>query len=1289
MLFASKAFRVVDVRLLSQRLARLFLLVAAVLCAIAPNPVVAQQPIKGEYNVSTDAGFLRIVFRFAEEVESEVRLSNNILVIGFKTPVDIGSIDRLPPMTNGYASAARRDPDGRGVRIALNRRLVVNSVTAAEQLFVDLLPDTWTGPPPGLPLEVVQDLARRAREAEKKIRQQRAQARERQIPLTRVRVAHQPKFTRYIFELSESMSVEFDRSKSGITLTFDAPLKFDLSDAKGTLPPMIEAIDSEVRNDTTLVKFNLLGKVEVRGFREDVNYVVDVGVLDGGRVKRDGDEPSGVDAAADALMEALKERGSAGAAPPPRPPAKPANAGRSSSAQPANPATPSPSVAAKTPDTPPRRGKPDAQEPSPDKPVSDKSAAPPAPEPPARNAKAAAAPAEPPAPPAPKQAEVAPEPPAPRVTPKKAEVAPEPPAPPVTPKKAEVAPEPPARPTTPKQAAVASEPSVRPPAAAEEQAAVAQEANGNGAVTVALQRQGDNLRLVFPFHASTPAAAFQRGDTLWLVFDSRAKIDVSALDRDPTQTLRAPTVAPLEDGQVVRLKLDRPRLVSASVDGTEVVVLVGETVVEPPRPLNVSRNLTGTSRLTAAIAYDDPRTIHRVSDPEMGDTLFVVTSVGPARSFLKTQEFVEFRALASIYGVVVQPLADDLTLQLSSERITISRPTGLMVSIGETGNRRPGMVRMDTFDAQLWGFDRDAPFRERERNLINAAADAPDNKKMAARIALARFYLARDLNAEAKGVLDVAISEERTALEDPTALVLRAVADILIGRNEEGLKDLSNTAISQQPVAQLWRAVAQARQGNWGEAHDNFRNVQALMTALPLELQRFVLTEALRAAVETKDYGAAANQIREFETLGLPSAIEGTIGVITGRIAEGLGRSGDALGAYRVAVNSTERPAAAQARLRETVLRYQLGDLKRADVISELETLTTIWRGDQTEIEALQILARLYTEEARYREAFRVMRTALMAHPNSDMTRRIQEEAAATFDSLFLAGKGDALPALDALSLFYDYRELTPIGRRGDEMIRRLADRLVAVDLLDQATELLQHQVDHRLQGAGRAQVASRLAVIYLMARKPDKALAVLRNTRSSDVSNELRSQRLLIEARALSDIGRPDIGLEVIANLTGREAMRLRADILWAAKRWREASEQIELLYGERWLDWQPLTEPERADLLRAAVGYTVGDDMIGSQRFREKYAAKMAESPDRRAFEIATSPSAANSAEFREVARLIASGDTLEQFLRDMRARYPETGSFTTPSATPAPSPPAAPRAQSEKPGSSRPAG
>ena len=96
--------------------------------------------------------------------------------------------------------------------------------------------------------------------------------------------------------------------------------------------------------------------------------------------------------------------------------------------------------------------------------------------------------------------------------------------------------------------------------------------------------------------------------------------------------------------------------------------------------------------------------------------------------------------------------------------------------------------------------------------------------------------------------------------------------------------------------------------------------------------------------------------------------------------------------------------------------------MPRKDVIAALETLTTVWRGDETETEGLRLLAHLYTLEGRYRDAFHVMKTALLAHPDSDITRKIQDEAAVTFDSLFLDGKGDAMPPVEALGLFYDYR---------------------------------------------------------------------------------------------------------------------------------------------------------------------------------------------------------------------------------------------------------------------------
>ena len=53
-----------------------------------------------------------------------------------------------------------------------------------------------------------------------------------------------------------------------------------------------------------------------------------------------------------------------------------------------------------------------------------------------------------------------------------------------------------------------------------------------------------------------------------------------------------------------------------------------------------------------------------------------------------------------------------------------------------------------------------------------------------------------------------------------------------------------------------------------------------------------------------------------------------------------------------------------------------------------------------------------------------------------------------------------------------------------------LAGRLVHVDLLEQAAQLLQHQVDERLQGVGKSQVAADLAAIYLLTKPGGREFA-------------------------------------------------------------------------------------------------------------------------------------------------------------------------------------------------------
>jgi tetratricopeptide (TPR) repeat protein len=721
----------------------------------------------------------------------------------------------------------------------------------------------------------------------------------------------------------------------------------------------------------------------------------------------------------------------------------------------------------------------------------------------------------------------------------------------------------------------------------------------------------------------------------------------------------------MRDGfQIVRIKLDRPRLVSTVSEGATWTIEIADTATHPSQSLPVLRSVAMDRQAAIQVPLEDGKAVHRITDPEVGDELSVVTALGPPRGLLKTQDFVDFRTLATSHGLLVQPLADDLSIDLTPDRVRIGRPNGLTLTSSSPNGRRGGMLRPSMFDTQQWGFDRQAEFPKRLDTLMSAIAKAPETRRNAARMDLARFYFARDMYPEAKAVLDYALMEERPSPEDTAGLVMRGVAQIMMDRPEDGLRDLNSPMVGTQNDAPLWRALANAKQGKWREAREGLRAADSAIAALPVELQRNIITEEIHASVEVRDFAKAESQLDELESLGPTDDLEG-LSVLQGRISEGLGQTAEALDYYRAAASSKNRIMAAQGRMREIALRYRLGDMPRADVIAGLETLTAIWRGDETEAEALKVLAHLYIEDGRYREAFNLMRIAIKAHPDSEITRQIQDDAAAAFDVLFLGGKGDALPPIEALSLFYDFRELTPIGRRGDEMIRRLADRLISVDLLDQAGELLQHQIDHRLQGAARAQVATRLAVVHLLNRKPERALQVLKATRIVGLSEDLRTQRVMLEARALSDVGRRGLAADIVQNVPGPEAARLRSDILWSAKQYRESAEQIEKLYSDRWKEWTPLSDVERRDILRAAISYALADDTLGLQRFREKFGPMMAQGADRKAFEMATSPVSNSRPEFQEVVKSIAAVDTLEQFIRDMRARFPDGNGQDRPEA------------------------
>src|SRR5438477_7540940 len=504
-------------RLSRSGLTKSVLSAAVVIIAALTSPVCAADPVKGEATFAAAGGYARLVFKLAEDVNSEVTTAGSIIVIRFNRPVDI-PVDKLAEAAPDYVSSARRDPDGTAIRLSLARRATINTMTAGERIFVDFLPDSWSGPPPSLPIEVVRELAERARAAERALRMQRAASEAKKRPLIRVRALVQPTFVRFVFEMPDGVGVSSVLNDQKLTLAFGGALNFDLADARIAAPPNVASINQRVEGDQTAVDIILIGDVDIHSFRDDRNYMIDVPFW-----QPENNIP--VSPMADASHAA---KPSAPAMPATGMDAKEAPA-EQHSAEIVPPTSESvaqqarieirPDTAAKT------QGAPEmpAAEPLSRRAASEPSTASEAPLKEMPSAMVEAPKPKAPKPEAPKPA--APNPQSSKPETPRAELA--------TP--------------APKATVAASDPAPR--------ADTGKEA-GEGAVLVETRRDSEGLRLMFSFGTPTPAASFRRGDSVWLVFDSTKSLDVEKIRVNAGALIGDVSRLPLETGQAIRIRLN-------------------------------------------------------------------------------------------------------------------------------------------------------------------------------------------------------------------------------------------------------------------------------------------------------------------------------------------------------------------------------------------------------------------------------------------------------------------------------------------------------------------------------------------------------------------------------------------------------------------------------------------------------------------------------------------------------------------------------------------------------------
>jgi hypothetical protein len=252
---------------------------------------------------------------------------------------------------------------------------------------------------------------------------------------------------------------------------------------------------------------------------------------------------------------------------------------------------------------------------------------------------------------------------------------------------------------------------------------------------------------------------------------------------------------------------------------------------------------------------------------------------------------------------------------------------------------------------------------------------------------------------------------------------------------------------------------------------------------------------------------------------------------------------------------------------------------------------------------------------------------------------------------MFNDGGADSLPSLDALALYYQYRNYTPSGIAGTEMIERLADRLVSVDLLDQASLLLDHEMHFQTEKEQRSRLGAKLASIQLLNRQPKKALAALEDSVYGENTLMLRLQRNRLTAESMLELGQPDKALQILGPDVSSEAEQIRTNVFWQKKDWPHLTASVEGLLKNRKDITAPVTLDESEALLKLTLAYIFQNNTTQIQYLHDYFGPLMAANPNKGMFDfLTTSDVALNPTNFDALIKKLSATRT---FLDSYHAR------------------------------------
>lgn len=748
--------------------------------------------------------------------------------------------------------------------------------------------------------------------------------------------------------------------------------------------------------------------------------------------------------------------------------------------------------------------------------------------------------------------------------------------------------------------------------------------------------QGTALRFAWPNPVS--AAVFARGTSLWVVFGRPAKLDLAAVQTPRTQEAvgdirqvpgpaAAVRLTPPNGAFAMVRRIDNAWIIDLQSDSAE--PQAAARVVVPPEAIQEAGAGADAAATATRLLIDLPQVadVLRIKDPEIGDELIVAPTAEPGYGVIGPRDFVQFRLLQTVQGVALMPKADGLNVRSMASTVEVTHPTGLWVSRPRAGrdrtegNRQTLDPKRQLFDFARWQKRGPAHFVEDRTQLLQAVSSARPAQRSAARLDLARFLFAHGQTADALGLLRVMQQDDPKLLETPELKALRGASLLLMGDLRAARRQLDHPDLADHPEVALWRAALFAGTGEPGRAVIEYGQGALQLDSYPPPIANRLRLAIVDALIESGNTELANAVLQQVTAADPDPRQKAEVDYRRARILAADGQAEPALKILDEVMAGNNRSAQVKAAATRMDLKLASGEMSLAEAITGYDRLRFAWRGDETELLILRRLAALQLKSGDQRAGLTTLRQILTYFPDRPESKEAAEAMRQTFAALYLDGAADKLPPLTAIGLFEEFRDLVPTGEKGEAMMRRLADRMVKVDLLDRAGNVLQQLMQAHEAGPERTEVGTKLALVRLLDRQPQAALDALTASDDPNLAAPDRRERQRLAARALSDLGKDQ---EALARLDGDDeevAQRLRLEIHAKNQAWAQMAPILERLAGEPAPESSGgLAEAQAQTAIDWAATLVLAQDKAGLERLRTRFGKTFASGPYAEMYRVLT---------------------------------------------------------------------